>query len=130
MRQKQWLLVIVTAMLLTVLYAESWAAHKPVFSWQIRGDVNYRQWIYDGDDPIALFDMSTLDEPMQALMMFQLVPRPVALRHLKLTPGGKPLVEAVQLYWKGGKVITDVLDGLEIIGNGTDRSDRDFYTQR
>ena len=87
----------------------------------MKGDVNYRQWIYDGDNPIALFDMSTMDEPMQALMMFQKVPRPLLLRHLKLTPDGSPLVQAVQLYWKCGKVITDVLDGLEVRGNGTGR---------
>lgn len=99
----------------------SHAAHKPVFTWQVRGDVNYRQWIYDSDDPIALFDMSTLDEPMQALMMFSKVPKPLLLRHLKLSPGGKPLVEAVQLYWKCGEIITDVLDGLSVEGSGTDR---------
>ena len=113
-----WILPVI---MIAVTPFETAAAHNPVFSWQIRGDVNYQQWIYDGDDPIALFDMSTMDEPMQALMMFQLVPRPLVLRHLKLTPGGRPLVQAVQLYWKSGKVITDVLDGLEVEGNGTGR---------
>ncbi len=97
------------------------ADHTPSFSWQIRGDANYEQWIYDGDEPIARFETGTLDEPMQALMMFQLVPRPLLLRHLKLTPGGKPLVSAVQLYWKTGKVVTDVLKALDIEGEETDR---------
>jgi len=97
------------------------AAHSPKFFWRIRGDANYQQWIYDGDDPIAVFDMSTLDEPMQALMVFSNIPRPILLRRLKLTPGGKPLVQAVQLYWKCGSVVTDVLDGLEVEGDGTDR---------
>lgn len=99
----------------------SWAAHKPVFTWQIRGDVNYQQWIYDGNTPVALFDMSTLDEPMQALMFFSAVPRPILLKYLKFTPDGAPMVQAVQLFWKSGKVITDVLDGLTVHGNGTDR---------
>ena len=97
------------------------APHRPVFTWQMRGDANYRQGIYDGDEPIALLDLSTMDEPMQALMMFGKVPRPILLRHLKLTPGGRPLVEAVQLYWKSGEVITDQLDGLTVAGAGTDR---------
>ena len=107
-----WILAIV---LLTVFSAVSHAAHKPVFTWQVRGDVNYRQWICDGDDPIAMFDMSSMDEPMQALMMFQKMPRPILLRYLKLTPGGKPLVSAVQLYWKSGVVLTEVLDGLDVL---------------
>jgi hypothetical protein len=97
------------------------AAHTPEFSWRVTGDANYEQWIYDGDDPIALFEMQTLDEPMQALMMFRLVPKPLLLRHLKLTPGGKPLVSAVQLYWKTGRTVTDVLERLEVTGEGTDR---------
>jgi len=96
-------------------------AHTPSFSWRVRGDANYEQWIYDGDEPIAMLDMKSLDEPMQALMMFRLVPKPLLLRYLKLEPGGKPLVSAVQLYWKTGTVITDVLDGLDIKGEGTGR---------
>jgi len=99
----------------------AFAAHKPVFSWQIRGDVNYEQGIYDGENRIAVLDMSTLNEPMQALMFFSKVPRPILLRHLVLTQGGKPLVSAVHLFWKSGNVITDVLDGLSVTGNGTDR---------
>ena len=107
--------------LATILSAPAIADHTPSFSWQVRGDANYEQWIYDGDEPIALFESGTLDEPMQALMMFQLVEQPLLLRHLKLTPGGKPLVSAVQLYWKTGKVVTDVLKGLDVKGEGTDR---------
>ncbi|MFC1508833.1 hypothetical protein ACFL60_03985 [Candidatus Omnitrophota bacterium] len=117
-KKKAWICAIV---LLTLIPTVIHAAHKPVFTWQVRGDVNYCQWICDGDDPIAMFDMSSMDEPMQALMMFQKVPRPILLRYLKLTPGGKPLVSGVQLYWKSGVVITDVLDGLEVKGSGTDR---------
>ncbi|MBI3944799.1 MAG: hypothetical protein HY321_02695 [Armatimonadetes bacterium] len=97
------------------------AAHTPVFTWQVRGDVNYRQGIYDGADLIAVLDMSTVDEPMQALMFFQQVPRPILLRQVKLAPGGKPLVEAIQLYWKGRDAITTVLDGLTVEGSGTER---------
>ena len=113
--------MIILTIMITFTPFESFAAHNPVFTWQVRGDVNYQQWIYDGDDPIALFDMSTMDEPMQALMMFQKVPRPILLKYLKLKPGGRPLVQAVQLFWRSGKIITDVLDGLTVEGNGTDR---------
>jgi len=109
------------AVLILTAAPESPADHNPVFTWRIRGDANYEQWIYDGNDPIAQFDMSTMNEPMQALMFFSAVPRPLLLRHLKLTPGGIPLVQAVQLYWKCGKFITDVLDGLTVEGNGTER---------
>ncbi len=114
-------IALMTMLLLSMIAPAAMAAHTPVFTWRVRGDANYEQWIYDGDDPIARFEMGTLDEPMQALMMFSAVPRPILLRDLKLTPGGEPLVEAVQLYWKTGKVITDVLDGLEVSGRGTDR---------
>lgn len=89
----------------------SWAVHTPVFNWQVRGDVNYQQWICDGNTQIALFDMSSMDEPMQALMFFSAVPRPILLKYLKFTPDGAPLVQGVELYWKTGNVITDVLDG-------------------
>ncbi len=114
--------IINTAILcvMVIVSSKAAAAHKSVFTWRIRGDANYQQWIYDGENPIAMFDMSTLDEPMQALMMFSAVPRPILLKHLKLTPGGSPLVQAVQLYWKSGIVITDVLDGLTVKGEGTD----------
>lgn len=100
---------------------QSLATHTPVFTWQIRGDVNYQQWIYDGDTPIALFDMSTMDEPMKALMFFSAISRPILLKYLKLTPDGAPIIQAVQLYWKSGRVITDVLEGLAVQGSGTDR---------
>ncbi len=110
-------IVVMTALMMTA--SVSFAAHQPVFSWQVRGDANYQQGIYDGNDCIAVLDMSTLDEPMQALMFFSKVPRPLLLRHLKLTPGGKPLVQAVHLFWKSGEVITGVLDGLSVSGNGT-----------
>ncbi|MCE5248833.1 hypothetical protein LLG96_01295 [bacterium] len=107
--------------LLFVMVSESKAEHKPVFTWRIRGDANYEQWIYDGNDPIAQFDKSTMNEPMQALMFFSAVPRPLLLKHLKLTPGGIPLVKAVQLYWKCSGFITDVLDGLTVEGDGTEK---------
>ena len=93
------------------------------------GDVNYRQGIYDGDNLIAVLDMSTLDEPMQALMVFSKIEKPVLLRHLKLTPDGKPLVEAVPLYWKTGNVIANIIDGIAATGNGTDRLTVVFTTK-
>ena len=77
--------IINTAILcvMVIVSSKAAAAHKSVFTWRIRGDANYQQWIYDGENPIAMFDMSTLDEPMQALMMFSAVPRPILLKHLK-----------------------------------------------
>lgn len=111
----------IAALMLTLAAQSVFAAHTPVFTWQVRGDVNYRQGIYDGEDQIAVLDMSTLDEPMQALMFFSLVEKPLLLREVKLTPGGKPLIEAIHLFWKSGKVITTVLDGLSVEGSGTDR---------
>jgi len=112
---------VATFLLLTVLCSAAFAAHTPSFSWRIRGDANYEQWIYDGDEPIAMFDNKSLDEPMQRLMMFGLVPKPLFLRNLKLEPGGEPLISAVHLFWKSGKIVTDVLDGLEVKGEGSDR---------
>lgn len=114
-------LFVFATILMAGMAVNAFAAHTPVFTWQVRGDVNYRQGIYDGDDLIAVLDMSTLDEPMQALMFFSRVEKPILLRHLKLTPGGKPLVEAVHLFWKSGNVITNVIDGITATGNGTDR---------
>ncbi len=96
-------------------------AHTPSFSWRVKGDANYEQWIFDGEEPIAMFDAKSMDEPMQALMMFRAVPCPLLLRNLKLEPGGKPLISSVQLYWKSGTFITDKLDGLEIEGQGSEK---------
>jgi len=74
--------------------------HIPRFSWRVHGGtVNYEQWVYDGEMPIARFDSSLVEQPEQALRYFNLVPRPLVLRSLRLTPGGMPLVEGVQLYW-------------------------------
>lgn len=112
-------IVTVIAAVTMLVGATAYAAHTPSFSWRIRGDANYEQWIFDGDEPIAQFDTSTLDEPMQALMMFRLTRKPLLLRNMKLEPGGKPLVSALHLYWKTGTFLTDVLDGLEVLGEGT-----------
>lgn len=121
MKNNSVILTVISCILTVTMYSTAKAAHTPSFSWRIRGDANYEQWIYDGDEPIAMFDAKTLDEPMQALMMFRLVEKPLLLRNLKLEPGGKPLVSAVQLYWKTGKFITDVLDALDVKGQGTDK---------
>jgi hypothetical protein len=122
-------LIFFLAALVTSGASQCFAAHTPVFTWQVRGDANYHQGIYDGDEQIAILDMSTLDEPMQALMFFSAMPRPILLRQVKLTPGGKPLIEAIDLFWKTGRVITSVLDGISVEGNGTDRLTVAFTTK-
>jgi hypothetical protein len=57
------------------------------------------QWIYDGDQPICLLEHRTVDEPEQNLRYFDSNPRPINLRDLVLSPGGRPLVAGVQMYW-------------------------------
>jgi hypothetical protein len=105
--------------------------HVPNFSWRIHGGtVNYEQWIYDHEDPVARLDTVLVEQPEQSLRYFNLTPRPIVLRRLKLSPGGKPLIEGVQLYWvlkrsatiAGARCIaTDILSDLRVEGEGSDR---------
>ena len=97
--------------------------HKPRFFFRTPGgEVGGQQWIFDGDEPIALFERKLIDQPEQILRYFNDVPRPVNLRHLKLRPGARATVSGVQMYWKLNKatITTDVLN-FRVEGEGTDR---------
>ena len=104
--------------------------HIPSFTWQFRGGVvNPEQWIYDGDIPIAMFENRTVEQPGQQLLFFNKVPRPLVLRKIKLTPGGDPLMEGIQLYCKCGDIVTDKLLDLDVEGQETDRLTVTFVMQ-
>jgi hypothetical protein len=62
-------------------------------------------------------------------MFFNMVPKPLLLRHIKLTPNGAPLIEAVQLYCKCGQIVTDQLVDIDITGQNTDRLVVTFITE-
>ncbi len=110
--------------------AVSGANHVPRFTWEVRGGVvNAEQWIYDSDEPIALFENRTVEQPAEMLMFFNRVPRPIVLRKVKLAPGGKEMVDCIQLFCKCGAVITDQLVGLDVTGQGTDRLVVTFVTR-
>ncbi len=122
-------LVVVVVMLFSTSLLYAIGIHKPVFTWQYRGgSVNTEQWIYDGDSPLALFEHRVIEQPALQLMFFNSVRKPLLLRHIRLTPDGPPLVEAVQLYCKCGQIITDQLVDLDIAGQGTDRLVVTFVT--
>lgn len=77
-----------------------------------------QQWLCDGDEPVARLWYDIVEQPEQNLRYFNLVPRPVELRELRLTPGGRPLFAGVQLYWKLGPVITTELVSVEARAEG------------
>lgn len=106
-------------------------AHTPYFTWKILGGVvNPEQWIFDGDIPVAMYEQRFIEQPGENLLFFDGVPKPPLLRHLKLTPDGKPLVEGMQLYWTliHRNIITDRLVDLDIEGNGSERLKVTFIT--
>ena len=74
--------------------------HESRFSFRQHGGVcDGETWIYDGDEPIARLESKLIEQPEQSLRYFNGNPKPVNLRDLKLTPGGRPLVSGVQMYW-------------------------------
>jgi hypothetical protein len=79
-----------------------------------------QQWLCDGDEPLARLRRDLVEQPEQNLRYFNRVPRPVELRELRLTPGGRPLFAGVQLYWKLGSVITTELVSVEARAEGED----------
>jgi hypothetical protein len=104
--------------------------HKPVFTWKVLGgSVTPEQWIYDGDTPIAMFENRTVEQPGLQLMFFNRSAKPLALRHLKLTPDGKPLIEYVHLYDKFDPICTDKLVGLTVTGQNTDKLTVKFVSE-
>ena len=115
------ILYVLVGVMLTPILISPAAAYTPELTWEVRGDVNYELSICDHGEVIARLETGTVDEPLQALMFFSAVPRPVLLRDLKLIPGGPPIVSAVQLYWKnrtGGT--TTELTGIDVDGQGTE----------
>jgi hypothetical protein len=79
------------------------------------------EWIYDGEEPIARFEHTVVEQPEQNLRYFDRNLNPIVLRDLKLTPGGRPLVAGVQLFWNldGHIITTDLLD-VAVEGRGSD----------
>ena len=125
-------LSFVMTLCMTLMPVVSMAAgnHTPSFTWEIRNGVVFpEQWIYDGDTPLAMFDNRTSEQPGQQLMFFNRVPRPIVLRHVKLTPVGDPLIDCIQLYCKCGQFVTDRLIDLDVKGQGSDRLVVTFVTQ-
>lgn len=123
-------LVLILCICFMPLRATAVQNHTPVFTWQHRGgSVNPEQWIFDGDVPLAMFENRTVEQPALQLMFFNQVPRPVVLRHIKLTPDGAPLIECIQLYCKCGAIVTDRLADITVQGQGTDRIVIGFITQ-
>lgn len=98
-------------------------SHKCRFDLITRGGVTAGQeWIVDGDEPIARLDHVIVEQPEQNLRYFDRNERPVVLREMKLAPGGRPLIEGVQLFWNlDGHIITTDLLGVDVEGRGTDR---------
>lgn len=97
--------------------------HKPCFAFRTHGgECAGDQWIYDGDEPIARLERKLVEQPEQNLRYFNGNPKPVNLRDLKLTPGGRPLVAGVQLYWvfQHRAIATTELVGIEVAGQETD----------
>lgn len=97
--------------------------YQALFTFRTHGGVCAgEQWIYDHDEPIARFEHRIVEQPEQNLRYFDKNPKPVNLRDLKLTPGGRPLISGAQLYWvlEHG-VITSELVRIETDGEGTDR---------
>ncbi len=107
-------------------------SHAPKFTWKVLGGaVNPEQWIYDGDIPLAMFEQRVIEQPAEDLMFFNGVPKPPVLRHVRLTPGGPPLVECIQLYWVliTGQLATDRMVNIDVQGSGTDRLVVTFHTR-
>lgn len=117
-------------LLIVPFTSNSAGQYTPKFSWRVLGgSVTPEQWIYDGDNPIAMFENRTIEQPGLQLMFFNMSSKPPALRHLKLTPDGNPMIEFVQLYDKFSPICTDKLVGLDVKGQGTDKLVVTFTTE-
>lgn len=98
-------------------------AHQSRFDLTTQGGVTAGQeWICDGDEPIARLEHVVVEQPEQNLRYFDRNLKPVVLRDLKLTPGGRPLVAGIQMFWNfDGHIITTELLDVVVEGRGTDR---------
>ena len=100
------------------------ATHQPCFTFRTHGgETAGGQWIYDHDEPIAMLEHRTIDQPEQELRYFDGNPRPVNLRYLKLAPGTRPLVAGVQMFWvfQHRVLATTELVDVAVEGHGSDR---------
>jgi hypothetical protein len=98
-------------------------AHQALFSFRTHGGVCAgEQWLYDRDEPIARFEDKIIEQPEQNLRYFDGNLKPINLRDLKLAPGGRPLINGVQLFWvfQHKVLATTELIGLEAEGQETD----------
>ncbi|MCY3737941.1 MAG: hypothetical protein OXG13_16140 [Gemmatimonadaceae bacterium] len=93
------------------------------FDLETRGGVTAgEEWICDNGQPIARLERVVVEQPEQNLRYFDRNLRPVVLRDLRLSPGGRPLVAGVQLFWNlDGHIITTELVEVTVDGRGTDR---------
>ncbi len=97
--------------------------HRALFHFRTHGGVCAgEQWLYDRDEPIARFEDKIIEQPEQNLRYFDGNLKPINLRDLKLAPGGRPLINGVQLYWvfQHKVLATTELIGLEVEGRETD----------
>ena len=93
------------------------------FDLETRGGVTAgEEWICDNGEPIARLERVVVEQPEQNLRYFDRNVRPVVLRDLRLSPGGRPLVAGTQLFWNlDGHIITTELIEVTVDGRGTDR---------
>jgi len=119
------------ANLVTIPAQRFWMPHEPCFSLRTHGGVSVgEQWIYDGDETIARLEDKVVEQPEQNLRYFDRVLKPVVLRDLRLSPGGRPLFAGVQLFWiLGGGIITSELLAIEVEGAGTGRLELTVVTR-
>ena len=74
--------------------------HKNRFTFRTHGGVTAgEEWIYDGDQPLARLECVTIEQPEQNLRYFDRNLKPVNLRDLRLSPGGRPLISGVHMFW-------------------------------
>ena len=96
-------------------------SHHSNFAFRTHGGVSAgEEWIYDGDELIARFENILIEQPEQILRYFDANLKPINLRDLKLTPGGRPLIAGVQMFWNFGHFGTTDLIDVAVDGEGTD----------
>lgn len=97
--------------------------HKSRFTFRTHGGVTAgEEWIYDGDQPLARLECVTIEQPEQNLRYFDRNLKPVNLRDLRLSPGGRPLVSGVQMFWNlAPGIITSELVEVRTEGQESDR---------
>ena len=97
--------------------------HRSRFDLVTRGgETAGEEWICDGGEPIARLERAVVEQPEQNLRYFDRNLKPVVLRDLRLSPGGRPLVAGTQLFWNfDGHIITTELIEVTVDGRGTDR---------